>query len=607
MDLRSVCLPVVRYMMWCLLGPGAYGLSGCDRPSEPQHQPPLEIETVSVEPEPVPPDTTSYPSPLIQALNTPSAWVDSVFRTLSPEERIAQLMIVEAFSNRGAQYEEDLMLLVRRYRIGGLIFFQGGPARQAILTNRLQAAAKVPMLISMDAESGVGMRLDSTVVYPLQMPLGALTHDSLVYRMGAEIAREFKRLGMHLNFSPVADINNNPANPVISYRAFGEDRDRVTAKSIAFMRGMQDHGIIATAKHFPGHGDTDVDSHFDLPIIPHNRERLDSLELFPFRELIRQGVGGIMVAHMDIPHLDPTGNLPSTLSKPIVTGLLQEQLGFKGLVVTDAMVMKGVTKFFRPGEAEVQALVAGNDVLERMVSVPRAIEQIKIAIREGKISQVEIDRRCKKVLAAKEWVGLHRYQPIVLQGLYEDLNSPEAAQTRREIAETSLTLLINRKKIIPVRQTRRLKIATVAFGSDRQTPFQIALSREYQADHFVLPRRSSRQAVENLRKKLRRYDRVLVGIHGPSIRPSNNLGFSAEEVRLVKELAQSGRSIISLFDNAYALTQFEGIQRASGLIVAYQQIAPNQEAAARIIAGHLQPAGRLPVTVSREFAYGAGL
>lgn len=569
---------------------------------EAENQPLVEV----VQLEPLPPPVT-YPSVLIQSLNTPSPWVDSVFRTLTLDERIAQLMIVEAFSNRDKEYEEDLLMLINRYKVGGLIFFQGGPARQAILTNRLQAASKVPLLISMDAESGVGMRLDSTVRYPLQMPLGAVTDNSLIYRMGAEIAQEFKRLGMHLNFSPVADINNNPANPVISYRAFGEDRDQVTAKSVALMRGMQDNGIIATAKHFPGHGDTDVDSHFDLPVIPHDRARLDTLEMHPFRELIRQGVGGIMVAHMDIPHLDPAGDLPSTLSKPIVTGLLKEELNFQGLIVTDAMVMKGVTKFFRPGEAEVRALMAGNDVLERMVSVPRAIEQIRAAIRRGDISQAEIDRRCKKVLAAKEWVGLNAYRPINLTNLFADLNSPEADQTRREIAEASLTLLKNRRNIIPVRQTRRLKIATVAFGANRRTPFQNALSRQYKADHFVLPRRSSKKAVDELRKKLRQYDRVLVGIHGPSIRPSNNLGFSAEESELVGDLAQSGRAIISFFDNAYALTQFEGIQKASGLIVAYQQIAPNQEAAARIISGHLKPVGRLPVTVNQEFAYGDGL
>lgn len=584
---------------------GLLGLISCDwRTGREEAVDKPVVEVVQLEPS-LPPVT--YPSPLIKALNTPSPWVDSVFRTLTLDERIAQLMIVEAFSNRGKEYEEDLLMLISRYKIGGLIFFQGGPARQAILTNRLQAASKVPLLISMDAESGVGMRLDSTVRYPLQMPLGAVTDDSLIYRMGAEIAKEFKRLGMHLNFSPVADINNNPANPVISYRAFGEDRDKVTAKSVALMRGMQDYGIIATAKHFPGHGDTDVDSHFDLPVIPHGRARLDSLEMHPFRELIRQGIGGIMVAHMDIPDLDPVVDLPSTLSKPIVTGLLKEELNFQGLIVTDAMVMKGVTKFFRPGEAEVRALMAGNDVLERLVSVPRAIEQIKAAIQRGDISQSEIDRRCKKVLAAKEWVGLHRYQPIDLNHLFEDLNSPEADNTRREIAEASLTLLRNKKNIIPVRQTRRLKIATVAFGANSRTPFQNALSQQYKADHYLLPRRSSKKAVDDLRKKLRQYDRVIVGIHGPSIRPSNNLGFSTEESELVGDLAQSGRAIISFFDNAYALNQFEGIQKASGLIVAYQQIAPNQEAAARIISGHLKPAGRLPVTVNQGFAYGDGL
>jgi beta-N-acetylhexosaminidase len=601
-------LPTLRSFFFGILWVGFLMLMACDRksgsPPEQTDQKVLVKEEVPAAPAP---DTVAYPSPMIKAFNTASPWVDSVFSTLTLDERIAQLMIVEAFSNRGKAYEEDLLLLINRYKVGGLIFFQGGPARQAILTNKLQAASKVPLLVSMDAESGVGMRLDSTVRYPLQMPLGALADDSLIYQMGAEIAEEFKRLGMHLNFAPVADINNNPANPIISYRAFGENRDKVTAKSLAYMRGMQDHGIIATAKHFPGHGDTDVDSHLDLPLIPHGRSRLDSLELHPFRELIRHGIGGIMVAHMDIPDLDPAVDVPSTLSKPIVTGLLKEELGFHGLIVTDAMVMKGVTKFYKPGEAEVQALVAGNDVLERMVSVPRAIEQIKAAIRRGEISRADIDRRCKKVLAAKQWVGLDRYRPIDLNNLIADLNRPRAEDIRQKLAEASVTLLQNRKKIIPVRQSWRLKIATVALGADQKTPFQQVLGQHYRADHYVLPKRSKKSTVEALRKKLRRYDRIIVGIHGPSIRPSNNLGFSGEEAGLVRELAQSGKAIITLFDNAYALTQFKGIEKANGLIVAYQQIAPNQEAAARIIAGQLKPAGHLPVTVSRDFTYGDGL
>ncbi|WP_187261523.1 glycoside hydrolase family 3 protein [Pontibacter beigongshangensis] len=544
---------------------------------------------------------------LLEALEHPSGWVDSVYNTLSLEERIAQLIIIEAFSNQGPKYEAEVLQVIEQHKIGGLIFFQGGPIRQARLTNRYQAASKVPLLISMDAETGIGMRLDSTVQYPFQMMLGAVEDNGLIYRMGAEIAVEFKRLGMHVNFAPVADINNNPDNPIISYRSFGEDRLAVTAKSLAFMRGMQENGIIATAKHFPGHGDTDIDSHHDLPVIPFSRQRLDSLELYPFKELIVNGVGGIMVAHMHIPDLDPTHNLPSTLSKPIVTDLLKEELGFKGLIFTDAMVMKGVTKFFPPGEAEARALMAGNDVLERLNSVPKAIQAIKEAIANGDILMEDIEKSCKKMLAAKQWVGLDNYKPIELENLYQDLNPPEADSTNRAIAEAALTLLKNEKKVLPVRQRKNLKIATVSFGAIRPTAFQREIKKYAATKDFVISRKANAKEVQKLQQQLRSYDLVLVALYGPSIRPSNNLGYSKHTTSLIHHLASSKKALITLFDNAYTLNQFEGIQKSRGLLLAYQPHFHAQEAAAKLIFGGLPVRGKLPVTVNDFFSYGDGI
>ena len=472
-------------------------LASCER-----HRAPHKI-VVFRAPQVLPEDTIKYPNALITTLNRRNDWVDSVFRTLTPAQRISQLMIVEAFPNKGKKHEEDVLHLIRRYRVGGIIFFQGGPVRQTKLTNKFQAASKIPLLISMDAESGVGMRMDSAMQYPLPMLLGAISNDSLIYRMGAEIAYEFKRLGMHLNFAPVVDINNNPNNPVISYRSFGENKKDVTSKSLAYMLGMQENGIIATAKHFPGHGDTDVDSHLDLPVINYGRERLDTLELFPFRALIRSGVGGIMVAHMHLPQLDSSvQNIPTTLSRPVVTGLLRKELNYSGLIITDAMVMKGVTKYFKPGESEVMALVAGNDLLERLVSVPVAIKAIQEAIRKGVIKQEEIDRRCKKVLAAKYWVGLNRYKPVPLQNLYQDLHTSRAHETNRRLAEGAITLLHNKRNIIPLEKPKRKKnkIAILAVGAARPTFFVRKMAEHAPTETFLLPRRSTKKYRDLLEK-----------------------------------------------------------------------------------------------------------
>lgn len=578
------------------------GFSACQEKKQNPH------ETVVFKPKPVPPqDTIKYPNSLITTLNRQNDWVDSVFKRLTPDERITQLMMVEVFSNQGQDHLEDVLLLVKRYKVGGLIFFQGGPVRQARMTNILQKASKVPLLIGMDAENGIGMRMDSAIQYPLPMLLGAINNDSLIYRMGAEMAYEFKRLGMHLNFAPVVDVNNNPKNPIISYRAFGENKNDVSSKSLAQMMGMQDNGIIATAKHFPGHGDTEVDSHHDLPIIPYGRERLDSLELHPFRHLIQSGVGGIMVGHIHMPKLDSTQHMPASLSKPIVTDLLRKELNFAGLIVTDAMVMKGVTKYFKPGEAEVMALEAGNDVLERLVSVPKALAAIKAAIRQGRLSQKEIDRRCKKVLAAKYWVGLHNYQPVPVENIYQDLHSPSAKETLRELAEGSLTLLINKRKLIPLENKKRRKVASLAVGASTPTHFQKALKTELVAQNFFLPRNLTKKKREKLRKLLLTYDLLVVSIYGPSMRPSNNLGFSLEERDLVDELIRKKRCVVVLFDNAYTLNRFNDIHKATSLIVGYQKLTAIQSAAAKLVLGELEPQGKLPVTVNEHFAYGQGL
>ncbi len=530
--------------------------------------------------------------------NTRQQWVDSVFKTLTPDERIAQMMMVAAYSNRNRAHEDTISAIIKRLKIGGLIFFQGGPGRQAVLTNRYQSQSKVPLLIAIDGEWGLGMRLDSTMRFPYQMTLGAIQNDSLIYQMGVEIGRQCKRVGIHVNFAPVVDVNNNANNPVINYRSFGENKENVARKGIAYMRGMQDAGIIATAKHFPGHGDTDADSHYALPLINHNRQRLDSLELYPFQRIIEAGIGGVMVAHLNIPTLDSTKNQPSTLSRPIVTDLLKNQLGFQGLVFTDAMNMQGVTKYFAPGLADVKAVLAGNDILEFTANVSKAIEEIKKAIKAGKISQAEIDSRCKKILAAKAWVGLDQYKPVDLANLAKDLHTPQALLLNRRLSEAALTVLKNENSFLPVQRLDTLKIAAVSVGASSPTGFGKMLQHYTQVETSFLPLQAKADEIKRVKEKASKANLLVIGIHVPSIRPGRNYGITESMVSAVRELVDSNNPVVVvLFGNPYTLAKFKGLERAKGIILAYQDNQDTQELSPQLIFGAIKANGKLPVTV----------
>ncbi len=536
-----------------------------------------------------------------------SNWVDSVFNTLSAEEKIAQLIMVAAYSNRGPEHMRELLSMVKNQKVGGFIFFQGGPVREGYMINKLQAASKVPLLIAMDAEWGVGMRLDSTMNFPYQMTLGAIQNNGLIYEMGQEIGRQMKRAGLHFNFAPVVDVNNNPGNPVINYRSFGSDKYNVAEKGIAYMKGMQSSGLLCSAKHFPGHGDTDTDSHYDLPLIGHSRERLDTLELYPFREIIGAGISGVMVAHLNIPALDPEGNSASTLSKPIISDLLKEEIGFQGIVVTDAMNMKGVTKGNTPGVVDMKAILAGNDLLEFTEDVPKAIEEIKKAVAAGQISQAEIDLRCKKILAAKQWVGLDKFQPVELQNLFTEMNNPTAELLNRKLMGAALTVLKNNANLMPLQRLDTLKIASISIGKSQETDFQKMLSLYTGMDVFNLGEKSTAAQISAVNSKIKNYNLLLVGVHETGRRPNNKLGLSAELNNFVGELAASGKAIVSVFKNAYVLDKLKNINSAQGLIVTYEDNKNAEELTAQLIFGGISASGRLPVAVNDNFKLGDGL
>ncbi|MGM9507089.1 glycoside hydrolase family 3 N-terminal domain-containing protein [Larkinella sp. GY13] len=540
-------------------------------------------------------------------------WVDSVFNALTPDQRIAQLIMVAGFSNRSKGYEDSLMALIQTYQIGGAVFFQGGPIRQARLVNRLQTVVKVPMLIAIDGEWGLGMRLDSTVRFPYQMTLGAIQErDDLIYKMGAAVARQSKRMGIHINFAPVADVNNNPNNPVINFRSFGEDKESVARKALAYMKGMQDNGLLTSLKHFPGHGDTGTDSHYDLPLISKNRQQLDELELYPFRKLIDAGASGVMIAHLNIPALDSTPNLPSTLSRRVVSDLLKNELGFGGLVFSDAMNMKGVTKYFPSGIADRMGIEAGMDVLEYTLDIPRAIAEIKQAIADGRLLQTDVDARCRKVLAAKAWAGLDRYKPVNLMNLVRELNEPESNLINRLLTEESLTVLKNDKEpsgepIIPVLNLGTKRIASVSLDAPNETYFQKMLANYTAIDHFNLAATTADTTIERIRNDLKQYDLLLVGVHLSNIRPAVQYGVTPKTVALLKELCETGKAVVSVFGNPYALDKFEGLDKAKGLIMAYQLTQFTEELAAQLIFGAIPAKGKLPVTVNPQFKLNDGI
>jgi len=535
-----------------------------------------------------------------------SKWVDSVFNTLSEEERIAQLFMVAAYSNRDSSHQREIEKLITDQKIGGLIFFQGGPIRQANLTNSYQAKAKVPLLVSIDAEWGLAMRLDSTMKFPKQMTLGAISDNNLIYQMGEQIAMQCKRMGIHINLAPVADVNNNSENPVINYRSFGEGKYKVANKAIAYMKGMQNKGIMANAKHFPGHGDTDSDSHKTLPIIKHTRERLDSLELYPFQQMIDSGLGSMMIAHLYIPSLDDRPNRASTLSENIVTDLLQKEMGFEGLIFTDALNMRGVSAFYDPGKLDVEALLAGNDVLLFSEDVPKAIEEIKTAINQKLISQKEIDRRCRKILFAKAWCGLSKYKPIDTALLSEDLHKSEAQFVNMKLYESALTLLKNEEAVIPVMKLAEKKIASITIGAANENEFNTSIDRYCDFDAFSYSLKPSNDEIKKALDELKEYNLVLITIHDMNQRPYQNFGITKQLNSLVDSLASKHNVILNILGNPYCLNRFEGAHKAKAILVSYEEEKLAKDVSGQIIFGGLPVKGKLPVSV-KNYPNGSGI
>ncbi|UYZ65153.1 glycoside hydrolase family 3 N-terminal domain-containing protein [Hymenobacter weizhouensis] len=533
-------------------------------------------------------------------------WVDSVFNSLTPDQRLGQLFMVAAYSNKDRKHAQYIEFLVKNYNIGGLMFLQGGPRRQALLTNRYQAAAKVPLLVAMDAEWGLDMRLDSSMHFAKQMTLGAMDDDQYVYQMGREIALKMKALGVHVSFSPVVDVNSNPSNPVIGNRSFGENKEQVARRGIQYIRGLQDHGVLAVAKHFPGHGDTDVDSHVALPVINSDLARLTNVDLYPFQKSFEQGVMGVMVGHLYMPLFDTVRTLSATISRNLVTGLLKEKMGYRGLVFTDALNMKSVSNLYKAGELDALALAAGNDVLLFSEDVPVALVKIKEAIAAGQITQEDVDQRVRKMLRAKYWAGLNRYRPIDVPNLMTNLNRPLSRLVQQQIYEHATTVVKNDDDLLPFHRLDTLRIAAVTIGSEASTYREI-MGKYQSGPVYAVPNRYALDSTfARIAGRLAPYNVVVVSLHNMNNTPTHNYGIGEGALKFLQELQANPRvkTVVVAFGNAYSLKHLEASRT---LVCGYEDNYPAQLVVPQVLFGALPAKGRLPVTVSETLKAGQGL
>ena len=533
----------------------------------------------------------SFSSPGVQAQTSRQQWVSETYSKLSLEEKIGQLFMVAAYSG-GPDYNEDKITeLLQNRQIGGVIFMQGTPEAQATLNNKYQRMANVPLLVGMDAEWGLGMRLTGVKNFPRQMMLGATRDSALVYEMGVAVAKQCNRLGVHINFAPVVDVNNNPNNPIINFRSFSEDKTRVAQMGLAYMHALQDNGVMACAKHFPGHGDTETDSHEDLPVIRKSLSALEKLELYPFRKLMNAGLQSIMIAHLNVPALEP-GKLPTTLSRKTITNHLKSKMGFNGLIFTDALNMKGITKYYNAGEVDLLAFKAGNDVLLFSQDVPTAIAKIKAAIESGDISEEALETSVKKILAAKYNAGLHDWQPVSAGNATADLNK-DIERIRQKTTDKAITLVKDDNEILE-KVKENMSVAYIGVNATSTDLHDLVETAVGRLETKWLPKGSSDAVYTAANKQLNYYDAVIVAVHDLTFYPSGgDYGLDKKQLAFLKEVSTKKNVIITLFGNPYLLKNMCGLRSA---LVAYEDDELTEAAVAQVLLHKKRALGKLPVT-----------
>ncbi len=527
----------------------------------------------------------------------PTPWADSLIKTMTIDDQISQLFMVAAYSNKGAEHENKIEKLVDRYNIGGVIFMQGGPGRQINFYNSLLQKSNIPLLTSIDGEWGLPMRLDSSLTYPKEMTLGATQRPDLVEEMGVQIAEQCKRVGVYVNFAPVVDVNVNSENPIINSRSFGEDVELVSVLGTAYMNGLQKGGVMANAKHFPGHGDTDTDSHKSLPVIKHNRDRLERVEMEPFSELIDNGLSSVMVAHLSIPALGTKGNTAASLTKSIVTDILKDSLGFNGLIFTDALNMKGVSKYYEPGKVELEALKAGNDVLLFPENIPLALKEIKAALKSGEISKERITYSCYKILRAKEWLGVHKSSIISKANLTDDLNKQQYKSLLAELYESAITQVKNDEKTIPLNSKETSKDVAIVIGGSSNSFFVKSLKQSgFKGSFYYISKKSSVTAFKSLLNKIEGHSKVIIHLENTSNYLSRAYGLNKEMISFIDEIANHYQLIFSYPGNPYGLNKFEHLDKAKSILIGYETNYYTHKFLAQVIMGEKKAKGKLPVS-----------
>lgn len=534
-------------------------------------------------------------------------WVDSIMNQLSTREQIAQLFMVACYPSLGVKHVDKTINHIEQDKVGGILFSVGHPVQMAQLVNHFQTISEVPLLMSIDGEWGVAMRVDSTLQFPRQMALGAIQDNSLIYKMGAEVAAQCTALGIQLNFAPVVDVNNNPDNPVINTRSFGENKHKVAEKGAAYMHGMQDNGLLTSAKHFPGHGDTDKDSHKELPQLRQTAEHIDTLELYPFKQLIAEGINGVMVGHLDVPALDDEPDAPSTISKKIISDLLIDSLKFSGLIYTDALNMKGITKSQDINKIPLLALMAGADVLLQPDKITNAIDEIERAIDSGLLTTEKISYHCKKILRAKYDAGLYKDVLVKTSGLAERLNNPQAKALNYCLAEAALTLIENRHDILPLKRLDTLKIAYLEIGEERGTTFRSQLQLYADVAAFSMPKKASKAIYDKIEKQLKPYNLIIVGYHDTDSRPQHNFGVDSLSFAFVERLAASRNVIFNFFGTPYGITKMKNPKRYAAIMVSYHNSKEAQSRTAQAIFGGVSVSGTLPVSIGSRYPEGFGM
>ena len=530
-------------------------------------------------------------------------WVTETLARLTLDEKIAQLMMVEVRPSKGGNHLDEVDTLISKYKVGGIIIFKTDPQNLLLSVQKYQSMADVPLLVGIDGEWGVSMRVDNTIQYPYQIGLGGIQDENLIYKMGRDIGKQCKRLGIHINFAPVIDVNNNPDNPVINFRSFGEDPMNVARKGWMYAKGLQDEGIIACAKHFPGHGDTKTDSHKDLPVIPHDRRRLDSIELKPFKYLIDSGVMSVMTAHVFMPGIDTTSNLSISLSPLAINGLLKKELRFKGLSITDALDMQAVAKDYPAGILELKALLAGNDILLCPADVPSAIDTIRAAVLDGRFSMAELDAKVKKILQAKVFAGLDLMENQFYTDLVKDLNNTDALNLYTKLVESEICVAKNDSGYIPLFTKPFKRMAVIALGGAGPTGFENRMKSLGNCDIFSVDKLFGVLYCTNMVSKLEVYDMVIVAVHQINKYPKDNYGITLDLCSLVSQLKDKTRVTIVCFGNPYSMINFPNLNTT---VFAFGDDEPYYNAAAETIWGMKKTDARLSVSVGTEYPLSAG-